>query len=108
GLDLTILVDGSALKVPSVSSVALTSRGTDAVVNRIRLAAGERATLTLRGSGNTLSYDSGSETVSPVLRIGVEGIGVDRAFAVAATGMRKGSTLTVSLDDTHSRFRIEP
>ena len=105
-IDLTITLDGRALRAVATSNVVLIGPGRTTSVDAIHLDPGQVDTIRMSGDGRSVAYHTGgSET--PDLKLGVENPGADYEFTIKGVALGEGGgTVTLVLDAAKNRLRI--
>ena len=98
GKDYSITVDGSNLKKPTTTSVDLVANGLVIEIDEIKMAPGQKDEMALPGGYGITYQTNGMEEEAPNLFAGLVEDGAAYNFAASAVGIKKGSTLSLLVD----------
>ncbi len=108
GRSISVRVDGATLTQPAVERLELIGPGDRVAVEGIGLKPGEHITTRFAGDGSRISLTTHRHhNESPLLRVGIEGKPDSYDFALKATRLKGGSTLTLRLDQPRLQIDID-
>ena len=96
GIKFTVTVDGSLLKAPADSEVVMIGPGYDVGLQGLKLAPGQKDTLTFSPDGSQMSYKTTSSE-SPDIIVGFEDKAADYAFLVKGVDLAGGGVINIGL-----------
>jgi hypothetical protein len=96
GMKFTLTIDGSLLKAAGESNVVMVGPGYDLGIDHIKLAPGQKDTLTLSSDGTQLSYKTTSGE-PPDLLVGVQDKAADYEFFVKGVDLDGGGVINLAL-----------
>jgi hypothetical protein len=108
GTKVTITVDGSNLKQADTENITLVGPGTDASVDGMKMAPGQKDELTLNGDGSGLTLKTDpNQTEAPSLAVGFSSPGPDYGFAIAPKDLAGGSQIALNLDEKAGKLTVD-
>lgn len=106
GTDLTITVDGSALKADTPSTLSLFGPGYTLEVEDINLSPGQKDTIVTKAMGNSITYTT-QQMETPYLVLGVQTATDDYSFEVRVSGDTNGQSVTLKLDQATGKLMLQ-
>ena len=107
GVNVQVTIDGSGLKYPDNEHFSLIGQNHDLAVDGIVVRPGERETVALNGSDESMTYTSaGSQTMSPLFDVGLVRHAGNYSIGIQAVSLHPDSVITIADNRATSTLSI--